>query len=110
MQINEIACTLEAWRGRREALDAQLDALSLLTMAAPECPLYSAIEDIWMAYTVSISQNVGDKAEWLQWYWLERDMGSKPGEVTVSDQDGAETIVVGKNIRSLAEVIARVKP
>lgn len=110
MHINEIACMLEAWRGRREALDAQLDALSLLTMAAPECPLFSAIEDIWMAYTVSVSQIVGDKAEWLQWYWLERDMGNKPGEVTVSGQNGIEAIVVDKDIRSLAEVIARVKP
>jgi len=104
MKINEIACMLEAWRGRREELDAQLDALSALTKAAPECPLFEAIEDVWSAYTVSLGELIGDDAEWLQWYWLECDMGNKPREVT--PEEGAAPIVCDRALMSIARVIA----
>lgn len=35
MKINKIACRLEVWRGRREELDAQLDALRAILNPSP---------------------------------------------------------------------------
>lgn len=104
MKPNEIACSLEMWRGRREALDAQLDALDAVLKTTPENPLREAIEGIWMGYTVAMSQLIGDKAEWLQWYWLERQMGNKPGDVHPAE--GAAKITVTRDVLTLANVIA----
>jgi hypothetical protein len=104
MRSTEIACRLECWRGRREELDAQLDSLRALTMAAPECPLFEAVEDVWEAYTASLRELVGDDAEWLNWYWLECDMGNKPKEVVPGE--GAAPIFCDRNLMNLARVIA----
>lgn len=100
----EIACMLEVWRSRREALDAQLDALRAVLNPTPENPLFDAIEEVFMGYTVTTSQIVGDKAEWLCWYWQERQMGKHPGEVVLAT--GAAPIRVDRDLRTLARVIA----
>lgn len=104
MKINEIACTLEMWRGRREELDAQLDALRAVLNPSPENPLFDAIEEIFTGYTVATAQLIGDEAEWLFWYWQEREMGKHPGEVVL--KAGSEPIRVDRDLRTLAKVIA----
>ena len=105
MTIAEIARALEMWRGRREELDAQLDALRAVLNPTPENPLCDAIEEVFMAYTVSLSKLIGDADDWLIWYWQERQMGRNPSYVIPAA--GAAPIHVGRNLRTLARVITR---
>jgi hypothetical protein len=101
MPIDEIVIRLEAWAKRREALHAQYKELEALTGAHCECELLKPVWSIWGAYTVAVSELVGDQNEWLQWYELECDMGRKPKEVTSL---GGKTVKV-RTLRQLARVI-----
>jgi hypothetical protein len=102
MKTDEIVIRLEAWKRRHEALMAQYDALHRLTGAMPDCDLLRPVFDTWTAYTVAVSELVGDTDEWLQWYEFECDMGRRPQEVTNSCGD--LTIRV-KTLRQIARVI-----
>lgn len=102
MEFNEIVTRIEAWADRHRKLDAQHQALVALTDASPECPLMAPIWDIWAAYTVAVSELIGDKNEWLQWYQYECQMGRHPMEVVSL---GGKSITV-KTLRQLARVIA----
>lgn len=102
MTIDEIVIRLEAWADRQRKLHAQYEALKALTNADCECALLKPVWDIWTAYTVGVSEAIGDSDEWLQWYELECDMGRKPKDVTSL---GGKTIKV-RTLRQLARVIA----
>ena len=104
MKINKIACRLEVWRGRREELDAQLDALRAVLNPSPENPLFDAIDEIFTGYTVTTSQIIGDEGGWLLWYWQDRQMGRNPGDAIL--EEGAAPIRVDRDLRTLAKVIA----
>jgi hypothetical protein len=103
MTIDELACRLEVWRGRREALDEVLNLLDAATGGTPESPLRDAINEIWMGYTCAQAQLIGDKGEWLFWYCEERAMGHRPGDVFPAE--GAAKITVTRDLRTLASVI-----
>ena len=102
MPIEEIVKRLEAWAERQRKLHAQYEALKALTSASPECALMAPVWSVWGAYTVAVSELIGDEDEWLQWYELECDMGRRPKEVTST---GGKTIKV-RTLRQLARVIA----
>ena len=102
MSIDEIVKRLEAWKKRHDALAQQAQALAHLTGAMPDCPLLLPVWDVWSAYTVAVSELVGDDNEWLQWYQFECDMGRAPMEVSSL---GGRTIKV-RTLRQLATVIA----
>lgn len=101
MQIDQILRKLEWWKKRHESLEAQYQSFRSLTDATPECPLFDMVFKLWDAYTVAISEIIGDKYEWLQYYELECDMGKKPKEVTLPN--GKKIRV--KTLRQLARVI-----
>jgi len=102
MSIDEIVKRLEAWKQRHDAMMEQYEALRTLTDAPPECRMFRPVFDVWMAYTVAVSEIVGDKDEWLQWYELECDMGRNPKEA----HSDAGTVVRVKTLRQLARVIS----
>ncbi len=102
MPIDEIVRRLEAWADRQRKLQAQYQALQALTNADCECALLAPVWSVWTAYTVAVSELIGDDNEWLQWYELECDMGRHPKEVTST---GGKTIKV-RTLRQLARVIA----
>lgn len=102
MPIDEIVKRLEAWADRQRHLQAQYEALRALTNADFECALLAPVWSVWSAYTVAVSELVGDENEWLQWYEQECDMGRRPKEVTSL---GGKTIKV-RTLRQLARVIA----
>jgi hypothetical protein len=102
MPIDQIVLRLEAWADRQRKLTAQYEALKALTGADCECELLKPVWSVWSAYTVAVSELVGDNNEWLQWYELECDMGRRPREVTSL---GGKTIKV-RTLRQLARVIA----
>ncbi len=102
MTTDEIVKRLEAWKRRHTALMEQYDALHRLTGAMSDCDLLLPVFDIWSAYTVAVSELVGDREEWLQWYELECDMGRRPKEVT---NLGGDVTIRVKTLRQLARVI-----
>ena len=102
MQLDDIVKRLEAWAMRQRELTVQYEALRALTNAGSDCALLKPVWSVWGAYTVAVSELVGDTNEWLQWYELECDMGRKPMEVTSL---GGKTIKV-RTLRQLARVIA----
>ena len=102
MPIDEIVKRLEAWAERQRKLDTQYAALKALTNADCEFALLKPVWDVWSAYTVAVSELIGDENEWLQWYEFECEMGRRPKEVTSL---GGKTIKV-RTLRQLARVIA----
>lgn len=102
MPIDEIVKRLEAWADRGRKLHAKFDALHALTGADYDSALLAPVWSVWSAYSVAVSELVGDKNEWLQWYEMECDMGRNPKEVT---SIGGKTIKV-RTVRHLARVIA----
>ena len=99
-RINDVQQRLIHWAARQEALTVQYEALQALTGADCESPFLSVVLEVWAAYTVALSEIIGDKAEWLQWYEYECQMGAQAMDVTV---DG-RTIKV-RTLRQLATVI-----
>lgn len=81
MTAAEIVKRLEPWAARHKAMMWQYKLFRETTGAMPDCNLWRPIFDLWTAYTVAVSEIVGDKDEWLQWYELECDMGARPKEV-----------------------------
>lgn len=102
MQVGNIVTRLEAWAERQRLLDAQIDRLRALTGAPPDCDLLTPIYDVWGAYTVAVSELVGDDNEWLSWFELECEMGRRP--MTAQSLGGREVKV--RTLRQLARVIA----
>ena len=99
-RINDVQQRLIHWAARQEALTAQYEALQALTGADCESPFLSVVFEIWAAYTVAMSENIGDEDEWLQWYEYECKMGTQAMDVKV----GGRTINV-RTLRQLATVI-----
>ena len=102
MPTDEIVTRLEAWADRGRKLHAQCDALHALTGTDYDSALLAPVWAVWSAYTVAVSELVGDKSEWLQWYEMECGMGRKPKQVTTLS---GKTIKV-RTVRQLARVIA----
>lgn len=104
MDAEQITKRLKCWKRRHAELMDVYDAMGQLTGADRYSTLFAPIFDIWTAYTVATSELIGDKAEWLQWYEVECDMGRAPMMVDLSD--GREIEV--KTLRQLATVIVHV--
>ncbi|MXS85325.1 hypothetical protein ABO04_05170 [Nitrosomonas sp. HPC101] len=103
MKLEEIKIQLRAWQETISDLEDQLDALSKIVQACPESPLINAIHRIESRYTRSVARLVGDDNEWLDWYWLEVDMGSKEhNTVTLNNGDDVRNI---KTTDDLAQLI-----
>lgn len=102
MDINKIEERLRHWKRRHGEMMAAYNALYRLTGCAPESQLSNSLFDIWNSYTVAISEIVGDRDEWLQWYQNECDMGKKPMSMTFAN--GRKLKV--KTLRHIARVIA----
>lgn len=101
MNSEQITKRLKCWKRRHSELMAVYDAMSQLTGADRYSTLFALIFDLWTAYTVAMSELIGDTDEWLQWYEIECDMGRAPMMVVLLD--GREIEV--KTLRQLARVI-----
>ena len=96
---------IRAWAKHITALEAAHADLHRLTLASPESPLMDAGLRIAEAYTHSTSELIGDGNEWLTWFWLENNMGSK-GLAAGFDPD----IVPVRTIDQLVEIIEQEQP
>ena len=103
MTVDEIVKRLEPWRDRYDELSEQLSILEKLTGADPAgSPLFEAIWSVWEAYTDAMSELVGDKNEFLEWYQQECAMGGRPRKT--SSFTGKKIVV--STLQQLAEVLS----
>lgn len=101
MNIDEIVRRLEWWKKRHTELEAQYQGFKALTDVSPDCPLFNMVFKLWDAYTVAVSEIIGDKDEWLNWYEMECDMGKNTKEVKLPNGK----LIKVKTLRQLARVI-----
>lgn len=66
---------------------------------SPESLAASTIWGGFAVYTKCVAKIVGDKDKWLEWYWLENDMGKKAYEADVHENGPI------KNLSDLLELI-----
>ena len=72
-----IAAALRAWQHTIEQADQRMqpaiDALGL----PPESPPWLAVQELQTSLTVMTATVVDDRDNWLEWFWMENDMGRK---------------------------------
>jgi len=95
---------LTEWRDASLALDeAAENFTSLLGIEDLErCPILLAAWRLHEAYTTSLSARVGDKYDWLNWWWYDAKRGKGTCEVTLSAWDKPKPI---RTVEDLCEVI-----
>jgi len=77
MNIEEIKATLNTWKQSIVCIEDKVSSLQRIIDPHPESPFIQALHALEMEYTRSVARLVGDDNKWLEWYWLEIDMGSK---------------------------------
>lgn len=78
---------LKRWQEAIQAADEHFDAMCSLMGLQPEGPTFSAIWGLQGALT-SATADLLDDGVWLEWYWLENDMGL--GEKKASPAKGVD--------------------
>jgi hypothetical protein len=73
--IPDMLPKLEAWRIAMREMDKQYDALYALLGCQSDWPLTDAILKLQTVATDSTAAAVGDAGGWLDYYWLECNMG-----------------------------------
>lgn len=102
----EILVQLQAWAARQSALMAQIEKLQDMMDAMPDCPFLAPMYDVWNAYTKLISEKVGDKSAWLEYFEQECSMGAKPMEVSWANPSGVGQIsVMLDSLEALVKVL-----
>jgi len=88
MTIPEMLPKLEAWCATMREMEKQYDALRALMGIEPDCPLSLAIMELQAVATTATAAAVGDRSGWLDYYWLECNMGAG----MLSGRHGSATI------------------
>lgn len=73
----QIADTLAAWAVLMMRCEAQLAAITTLMDADTESPFLRPFCDLMQAHTRDTAAAVGDRHGWLEWYWVENDLGAR---------------------------------
>jgi hypothetical protein len=115
MSIPDMLPKLEAWCAAMREMDKQYDALYALLGCKPEWPLTDAILKLQTVATDSTAAAVGDAGGWLDYYWLECNMGKgmcsgRHGRATIGGKEypirtlkQLARVIVADNRREAAE-------
>jgi hypothetical protein len=99
----QIGAALHAWKHTIEQADQRMqpaiDALGL----PPESPPWVAVQELQTSLTVMTAAYVGDRDNWLEWFWVEKDMGCNAMEAGTSD-DNVRPIKTLADLRWLLEI------
>lgn len=88
MKTADMLPKLETWRDAVVEMEKQYDALHSLLGISPGWPMTRAIMDLQMVATNATAAAVGDRGGWLDYYWLECNMGAG----MLSGRHGSATI------------------
>jgi len=77
MKHAERLALLQEWEKHYRELDRVTISLEAVVGNIVESPLGATMWKVFEQYTAVLSQLVGDSFDWLNWYWLENNMGRK---------------------------------
>ena len=77
MTKTEKLAHLTEWADEIQKSDAIIDPISEVLGLSVECPIHQAVWALQAAYTKAVSELVGDKCGWLDWYANENKFGEK---------------------------------
>ena len=78
MKLEEIEARLKDWQKRHTEFMVSYSAFRDLTDAPIDCKLLRPMINLLDAYTVTVSEIVGDKGDWLSWFANDCRMGHQP--------------------------------
>ena len=84
---------IHTWHQRVITLEAEVEALDRVVGCSPESPLHVAIYGILEAYTDAV-QDAHGLSDWLNWWWLECDMGQNHLSASIGDEPLREIATV----------------
>lgn len=104
MTAKEILPHLQRWEQIQREAEAVWNKLEAVTgYTDSESPLGRAVWGTFDAYTRTLADLIGDRAEWLEWYHLENQMGARGHEASARPGQKPRPI---RNIQDLAKLIA----
>ena len=68
---------LTDWHHHHEAVEKMMDGIKASIGLDPNGPLFYTVWNMFDAYTGALAVEVGDFGGWLDWYYIENDMGKK---------------------------------
>jgi hypothetical protein len=77
MTKTEKLALLKEWQERIKKMTLAIDRIDRAIGLDPDGPMFEANGELMVAYTKAVAALLGDRAEWLDWYWLENAMGAK---------------------------------
>ena len=84
---------IRTWHATVKATGEAVDALDRVVGCSPESPLSQAIYAMVIAYTGAV-QDAHKLDTWLEWYWLECEMGENPLSASIGDEPLREIATV----------------
>lgn len=73
-------------------------------LKCPDAPLYEHVMKLLDAYTILVSQKVGDQYDWLGYYLCDCNLGNSPMEVLIDDER-----IILDSLEKLAYIIEKTK-
>ena len=93
---------ISTWYTTVKATGEAVDALDRVVGCSPESPLHVAIYGILEAYTDAV-QDAHGLSDWLNWWWLECDMGQNHLSASIGDEPLREIATVEDLIKLCEE-------
>ena len=84
---------IRAWYATVKDTGEAVDALNNVVGCSPESPLSQSIYAMVIAYTNAV-QDAHGLDTWLEWYWLECQMGDTPLSASIGDEPLREIATV----------------
>lgn len=101
MTTDEKMKLLQTWETVICGMESEEDKLQVTLQPDRDSPFMATLYKLETEYTNAVAKLVGDTGDWLEWYWLENNMGAKG--MPASRQRGKMKPVTG--IRQLLELI-----
>ena len=92
-RTDEIEQAIRTWYATVKATGEAVDALNNIVGCSPESPLSQSIYAMVIAYTDAV-QDAHGLDTWLEWYWLECEMGENPLSASSGDNPMREIATV----------------
>ena len=82
----DLAKDVREFHERVKQMNQVADDLSAILFMGPESPFYTAMWKVMEGYRDTLEELYG-LAGWVDWWWLECDMGNRPMQVKIPGDD-----------------------
>jgi hypothetical protein len=77
MTTDEKMKLLQTWEVVICGMESEEDKLQVTLQPGADSPFISRLDILKIEYTRAVANLVDDTGDWLEWYWLENNMGAK---------------------------------